>query len=99
MPPDSEYGRRHRVAHDDYGVGDRDRGVSPWPGKRTLTQRLASPSVSRKADGDAVAPDAPDRLAAAGASTGAPLPGELRARFEASTGAELSAVRVHTGPE
>src|SRR5688572_9592765 len=98
MPPESEYGRVRRVAHDDYGVGDRDHSTSPWPGKRTLTERLASPVVRRKADGDAAASDAPDRLAAAGAGTGAPLPGELRARFEASTGADLSAVRLHTGP-
>jgi Domain of unknown function (DUF4157) len=30
-------------------------------------------------------------------SSGAPLPGEVRTRFESSLGADLSAVRVHTG--
>src|SRR5262245_2876548 len=37
------------------------------------------------------------KLARAGGASGAPLPGDVRDRFEGSLGADLSAVRVHTG--
>ncbi len=49
-------------------------------------------------DGNGVAAGAGEVVAQAGASTGAPLPPGVRERFEGSLGADLSAVRVHTGP-
>lgn len=62
------------------------------PGRASRTARL-----HRRAVGSVTA-DADARLAAASGSVGAPLPDDARARFEASLGADLSAVRVHTGP-
>ncbi len=51
----------------------------------------------KERDGEAIAADAPARVAGAGASSGEPLPGGLRERFEQSLGADLTGVRVHTG--
>lgn len=62
------------------------------PGKATLTEQ-----IYRRASG-APSDVAPDALTSLGGSSAAPLPGDARARFEASAGADLSDVRVHTGP-
>jgi hypothetical protein len=65
------------------------------PGKRTLTEQL----VQRKAAGGPAQGDAHAAVAGLGASTGEPLAGGARGRFEASLGADLSGVRVHTGSD
>ncbi len=65
------------------------------PGRRTLTQRLARRA---RTDGE-VTPGADDAIDRAAASSGAPLRDDLRDRFEGALGADLSAVRVHTGGE
>ena len=68
------------------------------PGKRTLTQGLAPrPIILRVASGQTVDAGADAALDRAAGSGGAPLRADLRDRFEASLGADLSAVRVHTG--
>lgn len=72
-----------------HGAGRMAGGV---PGKATRVEQ-----VYRRASG-ALANDAGDALAALGGSSGARLPAEARAWFEASAGADLSDVRVHTGP-
>jgi hypothetical protein len=61
--------------------------------QRRLVQRR------RGQGGDArdVAPGAEAELERADAQTGAPLPDGLKQKFEGSLGADLSAVRVHTG--
>jgi predicted chitinase len=64
------------------------------PGKRTLTQGL----VLRKAFATP-GPDGEAAVARAGASTGAPLPDDLRLRFESCLDTDLTGVRVHTGAE
>lgn len=48
-------------------------------------------------DGNGVAAGAEAAVDRAAASAGAPLPAELKERYEASLGADLSNVRVHTG--
>ncbi|MCE9571843.1 MAG: DUF4157 domain-containing protein [Deltaproteobacteria bacterium] len=48
-------------------------------------------------DGNGVAADAEVTVRRAAGSTGAPLPTEVRERFEQSLGSDLSDVRVHTG--
>ena len=81
-------------------------------GKRSLTQGLApralvfrvdSAEAARELgaafgprDGNGVAAGADAAVARATTSRGAPLRDDLRARFEASLGADLSGVRVHT---
>ena len=50
-------------------------------------------------DDNGVAAGADAHLDRAAGSAGAPLPGDLRERFESSLGADLSGVRVHTGAE
>ncbi len=65
------------------------------PGKSTITSR----HLLRARDGKGVAAGAELAVERAAGSTGAPLPGELRERFESSLGADLSDVRVHTGAE
>ena len=83
------------------------------PGRVTITQRLpargallfraADPSTARalaralRRDGNGVAEGAEAAVARADGSAGAPLRADLRARFEASLGADLARVRVHTG--
>jgi hypothetical protein len=67
---------------------------APPPGRMTLTSR----HVMRQArDGNGVATDADAAVDRAAGSGGAPLPADLRTRFESSLGADLSGVRVHTG--
>jgi hypothetical protein len=65
-------------------------------GKQTLTSLLpVDMPVQRKAS---AAPAQPTQMpASTPSSAGEPLPGGLRERAEASTGADLGAVRVHTG--
>jgi hypothetical protein len=86
--------------------------VPAYPGKRSLTQSIG-PSINavadrvasvlqRRADGAAsVANDsaAESAVASASSSAGAPLRSDVREKFESSLGADLSAVRVHTGEE
>ena len=65
--------------------------------RRADATPLASGIVQRDGDG-AIGAHAEAAVAeAASAGGGAPLPEDIRARFEASLGADLSAVRVHTG--
>lgn len=53
----------------------------------------------RSPNGQTLDPDAGEHAARATGSKGDPLPADLRSRFESSTGADLSGVRVHTGAE
>lgn len=77
------------------------------PGKHTLSEALYEPDpvsdvglIQRQADeASAVASSAEPAVAAASSSSGRALPGDTRARFESSLGADLSSVRVHTGAE
>lgn len=64
------------------------------------TQPIASGLVQRKArDANGVADDAEHAVSAAAASSGSALPETIQRKFEASLGADLSDVRVHTGGE
>jgi hypothetical protein len=68
------------------------------PGRVPLTARLLPPFLYRKRSGAGGVDDgAEDAVARAAGSSGAPLPADVRARFEQSLGADLSTVRVHTG--
>lgn len=76
------------------------------PGRRTASARLDGPThpiasglVLRKParDGNGVADGADTAVAAASSSSGAALPARLQRKFEASLGADLSSVRIHTG--
>lgn len=77
------------------------------PGRASSAGHLASPQhpitsglIQRKASEGGSLTEAPDSaIAAASATTGAPLPGPIMRKFEASLGADLSGVRVHTGAE
>jgi hypothetical protein len=85
----------HRADHDvagpdDYAPPSSARGGAP--GKSTLTSRLWR---SARRDDRGVAPGAEEAVAGLGGG-GAPLPAGVRDRFEASLGADLGAVRVHT---
>ncbi|HEV7554540.1 MAG TPA: DUF4157 domain-containing protein, partial [Kofleriaceae bacterium] len=64
------------------------------------TRPVASGIVMRKArDANGVADGADSAVANASTSTGFALPETLMRKFEASLGADLSSVRVHTGGE
>jgi hypothetical protein len=54
-------------------------------------------SVFGARDGNGVAAGADPIVERASSSSATPLPGDVRDRFESSLGADLSAVRVHTG--
>ncbi len=85
----------HRADHDAAGTDDHAPPPSARggaPGKSTLTSRLWR---SARRDDRGVAPGAEEAVAGLGGG-GAPLPGGVRDRFEASLGADLGAVRVHT---
>ena len=78
-----------------------DRGSSPAsgsdtrsPGKRTRAGALPGPGAGARTPAKI-----DDAVARAEGSLGQPLPQAVRDRFEASLGADLSGVRVHTGPE
>ena len=61
------------------------------------THPIVSGLIRRKArDANGVAADADVAIASASGGTGAPLPSTLQRKFEASLGADLSGVRVHT---
>lgn len=73
------------------------------PGRSARTDHLVGPTgprpsglLLRKAD-HGVAAHAESAVGAAASSSGSALPEDLRSRFEGSLGADLSAVRVHTG--
>lgn len=82
--------------------GDLNGGSNPTarthePGKATLTDGLV---LQRKArDENGVAEGAEQLVSRAASGSGEPLPGELRTKFESSLGADLGAVRVHTGAD
>lgn len=65
------------------------------PGKRTLSEQLV---IQRKEAGAAAQGDAHAAVAQL-SGDGEPLAGHTRAHFEASLGADLSRVRVHTGSD
>src|SRR5688572_20791056 len=79
----------------------------PAPGRQPRTGGLDAPAhplpsglVQRKArDDNGVADGAESAVAAAATSAGASLPEPIMRKFEASLGADLSSVRVHTGGE
>jgi Domain of unknown function (DUF4157) len=89
------------------------RSTPAAPGKSTASARLSprpiifrvdSPDAARdlassfgRRDGNGVAAGADAVVQRAAASSGHALPGDVRGRFEASLGADLSGVRVHTG--
>jgi outer membrane protein OmpA-like peptidoglycan-associated protein len=63
-------------------------------------QPIASGLLQRKArDANGVADDAEHAVSSAAASSGNALPETIQRKFEASLGADLSDVRVHTGAE
>ncbi len=64
-----------------------------------LQRRAALADGAPGRDDNGVAPDADQAVERASRGGGAPLPDDLRARFETSLGTDLSAVRVHTGAE
>lgn len=79
-----------------------DDGWTPrgLPGKVATTSRLGTVVVLRQDDGANERlrrEDPAQAVARAAGSSGAALPDDVRSRFEASLGADLSAVRVHTG--
>src|SRR5688572_25530335 len=61
--------------------------TSRTPGKRTRTEML--PVLRKRAGAGGVAHDAAEKVGAAGSSSGAPLPADVRSRFESSLGADL----------
>jgi hypothetical protein len=67
---------------------------APSPGRAPMTE-----TIRRKADANGVHPEAEQAVTAAASSSGAPLPVALRRKFESSLGADLAAVRVHTGAD
>jgi hypothetical protein len=87
-----------RHADSTSGRGTAARAVAP--GKKTLTSQLPARMVARAAaNDDSMAPGAGDAIARAAGGSGAPLPADVRGRFESSLGVGLSGVRVHTGTE
>jgi uncharacterized protein YjbI with pentapeptide repeats len=82
----------------DEARADADAERELWPGKRPAAAR----KVMRKSLSDCAPGRRPllrQRLAALRDRAGAPLPAPLRERLEGALGADLSPVRVHTGPE
>ena len=76
------------------------------PGRTSASAALSPPGapvasgiVMRKSDGNGVAEGAEDAVAKAAGGSGTALPGPLMHKFEASLGADLSSVRVHTGAD
>jgi hypothetical protein len=73
-------------------------------GGNVIVLRVDSPEAARELatafgprDPNGVAADADAAVARAASSSGAPLDGVLRQRFEGSLGADLGGVRLHTG--
>jgi hypothetical protein len=80
----------------------------PEPGRRSAVPEraggagpVASGLIHRKAERDdnGVAAGAEQAVAAASTSSGFSLPTQIRRSFETSLGADLSAVRIHTGAD
>jgi hypothetical protein len=70
------------------------------PGRAPVTARIARTVIYRTMrDDNGVGAGADEHVQRAAAGRGAPLPDDARTRFEHSLGADLSGVRVHTGPE
>jgi hypothetical protein len=76
----------------------------PPPGRASKSAGLHRPAapvasgiLMRERDGNGVADGAESAVAAAAGGAGAALPAPLMRRFEASLGADLSSVRIHTG--
>ncbi|MEO7730951.1 MAG: DUF4157 domain-containing protein [Kofleriaceae bacterium] len=98
MTHEREFDRRHpRTA-------SRASELEIAPNRETRSARLDAPAhpiasglLQRQRDGNGVASDAEHAVARAGSSTGSALPDALLRKFEASLGADLSSVRVHTG--
>ncbi len=65
--------------------------------RRQIVFRIESPDAAGPRDDNGVAAGADAAVASASSSSGAPLPDAVRGPFESSLGADLSAVRVHTG--
>lgn len=74
-------------------------GESLSGGTRARVMRDAEGGGGGGRDANGVAGDAETAVSRASASSGAPLPTHIQRQFEASLGADLSAVRVHTGAE
>ena len=62
-----------------------------------MLHRKIQRRLMRRAGEGEIAPGADQAVAQAASSAGAPLPSTLQRKFEGSTGADLSGVRVHTG--
>ncbi len=97
---------QHPDWYDDEDAFDRVAPQRPAPGKATLTMRIGRPALQRKtaAPGKVsltagLPGSAGVALDRAARSPGQPLPTELRARLENTAGADLRAVRVHSGRE
>src|SRR5262249_11031983 len=69
----------------------------PVPKPRGPVRRPSQAMLRSEAPAGASEHDAGDAVDHAKSATGHPLPDHLRERFESSLGADLSAVRVHTG--
>jgi hypothetical protein len=72
------------------------RGAAASLGPQLMRKKLQR-RAARNENG--IAHDAENAVGAAAASSGAPLPAGLQQKFESSLGADLSAVRVHTGSD
>ena len=68
------------------------------PGRVPVTARLVSRAVIFRNE-FGIAGGADEAVQRAQTSSGAPLPAGVRSQFESSLGADLSAVRVHTGAD
>src|SRR5204863_713877 len=74
--------------------------------QQTIVLRVADAGAARELagllgprDDNGVAASADAIVQRAAGSSGHALPGDVRARFESSLGADLSSVRVHTGAD
>jgi hypothetical protein len=94
-------------AHDHAPTTRPDLDDKVAPGRRAVSSQLVASNhpvtsalIQRKQrDDSGVAADASAHVARAESSSGSELPGDLRTRFEATLGVDLSTVRVHTGTE
>src|SRR4051812_816648 len=68
-------------------------------GAAVVRRKIADRIARRQAAEQGPEPGADSRAARAASSSGAPLPAALQQKFGSSLGADLSAVRVHTGAE
>jgi hypothetical protein len=97
--------REHAYAEHEVSHSGQDHDIAAGRGSRTAqleapTHPVMSGLIQRKArDDNGVADGADSALAAASSGSGAPLPETVMRKFESSLGADLSDVRVHTGPE